>query len=442
MKFRYGLSIFFASLTIGITLQGLQSIVRSFRSEYGAFYVFARANVHSNWNLWRKELSTVRPYYAVKCNPDRSLLKTLAGLGAGFDCASGRELMEVAEIGHGKGEFRDHVVYANPCKPMRDLVKAKALGSPTTVVDSFEEIDKLKGLQWQGGSLIRLLVEDDKSLMPFSRKFGLPLEKVEDLAKYSKSQGIHLKGVSFHVGSGCMDSDQYKKAIQKSHESITILNKAGHDADTVDIGGGFSSNADQFERHARKIRLAMAHYDKRPLQYIGEPGRFFATNAFDLFVQVIGKKPNLKTGGWRYTIDESLYGQFSCISFDHQKPVWMRVPVSFTNKDADMRRRGKGTLFGRTCDSLDIIADSDDMEELEVGDWLWFPNMGAYTSVTASEFNGFPKPPLHGVDTQVFVPSIPQLKIEGFGHRFPTSIRTVTSVSFPEAAKLGCPSIA
>ena len=34
------------------------------------------------------------------------------------------------------------------------------------------------------------------------------------------------------------------------------------------------------------------------------------------------------------------------------------------------------------------------MEELEVGDWLWFPAMGAYTRATASEFNGFPVPPV------------------------------------------------
>ena len=29
------------------------------------------------------------------------------------------------------------------------------------------------------------------------------------------------------------------------------------------------------------------------------------------------------------------------------------------------------------------------------GDWLLFPNMGAYTSVTSSEFNGFPRPPVY-----------------------------------------------
>ncbi len=429
-------------ITIGITLQGIQSIVRSFRSDLGAFYVFAGTRVHGNWNIWTRELSHIRPYYAVKCNPDRTLLKTLASYGAGFDCASGRELMEVTEIGCGKGEFKDNVVYANPCKPMRDLQKAKALGSPTTVVDSFEEVDKLTSVKWQGGALLRLLVEDKSSLMPFSRKFGLPPEKAADLAKYASSKGIPLKGVSFHVGSGCMDPLQYKKAIQTSHDVITTFNLAGHDADLVDIGGGFFSNQEQFERYARKIRCAMMTYEKRKLRYIGEPGRFFAESAFDLFVQVIGKKPNLTTGGWRYTIDESLYGQFSCIPFDHKQPTWVRVPTSYENKDKPARKRVKGTLYGRTCDSLDMIADSQDMEDLEVGDWLWFPNMGAYTSVTASEFNGFPKPPLHGVDTHVYLPSVQQVLQDGFADRFPKQVSTVTAVSIGKQEVIGCPAVA
>jgi ornithine decarboxylase len=377
----------------------------------------------------------------VKCNPDRTLLKTLSSYGSGFDCASGRELMEVADVGYGKGSFKDNVVYANPCKPFRDLQKAKALGSPTTVIDSFEEVDKLKSVNWQGGALIRLLVKDESSIMPFSRKFGIPSEKTPDLAKYALSNGIQLKGVSFHVGSGCLDPEQYKNAIKTSHEVITTLNLAGHDADMVDIGGGFLSNQAQFEQYARKIRCSTVIYGKRPLRYIGEPGRFFAESAFDLFVQVIGKKPNLTTGGWRYTIDESLYGQFSCIPFDHKKPTWLRIPTTYEKKEAP-RKKVKGTLYGRTCDSLDMIADSDCMEDLEVGDWLWFPNMGAYTSVTASEFNGFPKPPLHGVDSQRFLPSVDNLKQEGFEGRFPTHVKTVTPVSITDTEKFVCPAIA
>jgi ornithine decarboxylase len=402
--------------------------------------VFASSRVHSNWSLWTKELSTIKPYYAVKCNPDRALLKTLSSLGSGFDCASGRELLEVAEVQ--KGEFRDNVVYANPCKPMRDLQMAKALGSPTTVVDSYEEVEKLASVKWNGTALLRILVEDESCLMPFSRKFGLPSENAADLANYAKSRGIFLKGVSFHVGSGCLDPNQYKKAIKKSHDVITSLNSAGHDADMVDIGGGFFSNKEQFEQYALKIRSSMFQYDKRPLHYIGEPGRFFAESAFDLFVQVIGKKPNLLNGGWRYTIDESLYGQFSCVPFDHKKPTWIRVPVAYDNKDKPARKRTKGTLYGRTCDSLDMIADSSDMEELEVGDWLWFPNMGAYSSVTASEFNGFPKPPLHGTDCVLVPPSVKQILSEGFEDRFPKSIKTVTSVSIQDAIAPHIPSIA
>jgi ornithine decarboxylase len=90
--------------------------------------------------------------------------------------------MEVAEAGASKEDFNQRVVYANPCKPLRDLYKAKALGSPTTVIDSCEEVEKLKDIKWGGGALIRLLVEDKGSIMPFSRKFGISSNKVEEIA--------------------------------------------------------------------------------------------------------------------------------------------------------------------------------------------------------------------------------------------------------------------
>jgi hypothetical protein len=68
----------------------------------------------------------------------------------------------------------------------------------------------------------------------------------------------------------------------------------------------------------------------------------------------------------------------------------MRVP----GDNLEVRPKTKGLLMGRTCDSVDVIARSESMEELEVNDWLWFPHMGSYTNATANEFNGFPKPPV------------------------------------------------
>ena len=47
------------------------------------------------------------------------------------------------------------------------------------------------------------------------------------------------------------------------------------------------------------------------------------------------------------------------------------------------------TVFGPTCDSIDVIARSVLLPELKIGEWLYFQNMGAYTMAAASCFNGF-----------------------------------------------------
>jgi len=51
----------------------------------------------------------------------------------------------------------------------------------------------------------------------------------------------------------------------------------------------------------------------------------------------------------------------------------------------------KSKIFGPTCDSLDVVVNEAWLPILEVGDWITFNNMGAYTCAAASEFNGFTK---------------------------------------------------
>ena len=40
------------------------------------------------YDTWNAMLPKIHPFYAVKCNPEPALLKLLASLGTGFDCAS------------------------------------------------------------------------------------------------------------------------------------------------------------------------------------------------------------------------------------------------------------------------------------------------------------------------------------------------------------------
>ena len=342
--------------------------------------------------VWNFDLTNVKPYYAVKCNPDPALLGILKRWAFGFDCASPRELSLM-----GKG---DDIIYANPCKSDRDLEYAKQHGSPLTVVDSAEEVYKLKAYNYEGGALVRIRVDDTGSIMPFGAKFGLTPSSVGALGDWARKCGIPLRGISFHVGSCSKDHRAHSNGIETAIQCAKALREHGHNADIIDIGGGFMPFTGSFTLASSNIRQTIRERGDAGLRFIAEPGRFFATESQDLFVQVIGKKPAFG-GGWRYTIDESLYGQFTGILFDQQTPRWVRIP----RKEGETRPRTRGILFGRTCDSLDVIARSEEMEELHIGDWLWFPHMGAYTTVTASEFNGFPKPPLF-LDNDELLPEV------------------------------------
>jgi ornithine decarboxylase len=253
--------------------------------------------------------------------------------------------------------------------------------------------------------------------MPFSTKFGAPLTLLQSIAKDAAQRKLLLKGISFHVGSGCGNPNQFQHAIHSAFYGLHILSTHGHSVDKqiLDIGGGFVG--EPFFTPAATIISKILSQIKLSPKCIAEPGRFFAASSHDLFTQVIGKKRSPNGSGWRYTIDESLYGQFSCIPFDQARPMWHRV-------GSGERKRSPAVIFGRTCDSVDMIASAQFAEELEVGDWLWWPHMGAYTSVTATEFNGFPRPPVVSVD------SLPNPK-DILDSSWPSSIQYVSPVKTP-----------
>ena len=326
----------------------------------------------------------------------------MTNAGVNFDCASLREVDEVKRLSWPDINRSPDILYAHPLKSEHDIQSVKGYGVNRTVVDSVEECKKLVNNNWKGDALLRIAVSDAGSKMPFSAKFGASRSEVEEICRRSK---IPLVGVSFHVGSGCEDDSQYAKAIEYASTYVfDCLKKYSHNPSILDIGGGYNPRQSAFQSAAAAINGALANIPDS-VRVIAEPGRYFAQTSQDLFVRVIAKKPGLEGKGWRYVIDESVYSQFSCIPFDHQQPAWFRIPSDAN--DTTSRPKEEGVLFGRTCDSLDVIAKGS-MERLEVGDWLYFPFMGAYTSSTASEFNGFPKPKLI-LDTDQVLPEVEEV---------------------------------
>ena len=57
------------------------------------------------------------------------------------------------------------------------------------------------------------------------------------------------------------------------------------------------------------------------------------------------------------------------------------------------REEHQASIWGPTCDGVDKICDTLVMPELNVGDWMYFDNMGAYSVCAFTSFNGFLRPP-------------------------------------------------
>ena len=213
----------FAGVFIDTTLQNLRQLVSSFPKASGSVTVLSKLRIDTQWQMWRKTLPTITPYYAVKCNPEPFLLQTLMNHGANFDCASLREVYDVDKCTRPYDMQASDILYAHPMKSERDIQTIGTLGIKTTVVDSVEECDKLEMCGWKGSALLRIAVEDKGSKMPFSVKFGAKVIEVKEIASKSR---IPITGVSFHVGSGCESPLQYKGAIEfAAGEAFNILRR-------------------------------------------------------------------------------------------------------------------------------------------------------------------------------------------------------------------------
>ena len=91
-----------------------------------------------------------------------------------------------------------------------------------------------------------------------------------------------------------------------------------------------------------------------------------------------------------YYMNDGVYGSFNCKLFDHYSPVGGPL-----HSDGGAVPHFPCTVWGPTCDGLDQVEEQTSMRKMDVGEWLYYPNMGAYTCVSASNFNGFEKPKLY-----------------------------------------------
>jgi diaminopimelate decarboxylase len=351
-----------------------------------AFYIINLGALFDSYTNWLRLLPNVHPYYAVKCNPNPVILDALASLGCNFDCASENEMKMVIEI----TKDPSRIIFANPCKMSSQIRYARANDVDLMTFDCEEELYKIKLYHPYAKLVLRLAVDDSKSRCKFNKKFGCKLSQVEELLNIVKTLKLDVIGFSFHVGSGCSSADTFYDAIYECRKACDIAERVGIGISVIDIGGGFPGvdKNIKFEDIAKRINDGITEFfsEKAGIQFIAEPGRYFAESSHTLVLNVIGKKNIIdeETGEKIivYYLNDGIYGSFGCIYFDHNHPV----VLPFNERNDKVH---KSRLFGPTCDSIDLISNEIMLPELAVGEWVYVENFGAYTVASSSNFNGF-----------------------------------------------------
>jgi ornithine decarboxylase len=349
------------------------------------FYIVNLDKVEDQFNKWVEYLPNVKPYFAVKSNPDDKIIRLLAKLGCGFDCASKNELKNVLGVVYNP----DRIIFANPCKISSHLMYARDNDIAMMTFDSIEELEKIHNIYPEARILLRISVDDTNSLCKFNSKFGCPQNNIIKIFERAKSLRMNLVGFSFHVGSGCSDARSFYKAIEDCATTYKASQEFGFNIGVIDIGGGFPGvdRCVKFADICDNINMAIADFflyetSNNIIRFIAEPGRYFTEATHTLVINVIAKKK--EEGVIKYYLSEGIYGSFNCINYDHQKPEL--IPLLPRDQYDPLYN---STFFGPTCDSLDCIYKDVPFVELEVGEWIYVGDFGSYTISPSSAFNGF-----------------------------------------------------
>lgn len=379
---------------VNSSLEGvIDSLIPQHDADDTPFYVLNLATVVQKFVQWKTLLPRVEPHYAVKCNPDDMILGLLAGLGAKFDCASQGEIDKILKIGHVAPE---DIIFANPCKPVGHLNFAKRMGVKQMTFDNLQELQKIRQHYPEAELFLRIVVDDSGALCQFSSKFGAPLNECGKLFKAGKEMGLNIVGISFHVGSGQQTVEAYADALDRARSLFDLAKQEGIELSVLDIGGGFPGDEledDPLDFHGFAKQIAEKIDELFPnTRCIAEPGRYFAAACATLVTKVTSLRDQTEcdtVSKYLYYINDGVYGSFNNILFDHATcyPKYLR------NVSEDYEH--VSTIFGPSCDGLDCILKNYPLPKIEMGEWLYWRNMGAYTMCAAASFNGFPLPDIH-----------------------------------------------
>ena len=353
-------------------------------------YIYSHARLVENFSAIRDAFAPVKPLvaYAMKCNSNGAILRTVIKEGAGLDIVSGGEL----ERGLRAGVDPKKVIFSGVGKTKEEIAAALKAGIRAFNIESEPEafaIDAVAAkMKKKAPIAIRVNPDVDAATHHYittgkkENKFGIPFHAVRKLAKtLAGLKHVQLIGLHAHIGSQITQPAPYLASLGRVKELLALLRKDKHEITLLNLGGGFGISYDENEKPMDMAKLAaglIPGLQGLDVDIIFEPGRSIAGPAGFLLTKVEyikdgdAKNFAIIDGAMNDLIRPSLYSAFHRILLDGPK------------------RRGKARKFdivGPICESGDFLGKDREFAGLQAGDLFVVCEAGAYGMAMASNYN-------------------------------------------------------
>lgn len=358
-------------------------------------YVYSTATIARHYRVFAEAVAGLASpageepliAYAVKANPNLSVIATLARLGAGADVVSEGELRRALAAGVPPGR----IVFSGVGKTRGEMAAALAAGIYQFNVEGEAELHVLSEVAsaLRRTAAVALRVNpgvDAKTHAKIStggrdNKFGIALDRVP--AAYALAAllpGLRAVGVGAHIGSQLTDLAPLEATFALLGDLVARLRSAGLPVERVDLGGGLGIPYRAGEPvpptpadYGRLVRTATQGWDVR---LMFEPGRMIVGNAGVLVTRVVTVKPGdartfvVVDAAMNDLLRPSLYGAWHDIR--GLRPT---------------RAKMTATIVGPVCETGDTFAEDRAIDAVAAGDLVAFMTAGAYGATMASTYN-------------------------------------------------------
>ena len=352
-------------------------------------YVYSRATLARHARVFRDALSIlprVHIAYAIKANPNLSVLRVMAQEGYGADVVSGGEMDRALAA----GIPASGVVFSGVGKDAGEMVRALEAGIGQFNVESEEEGIELAALAAALGltANVALRINPDVdagthgkiSTGKAENKFGVPYDRAGAIyARLCALPGLNMRGLAVHIGSQLASLDPLDAAFTKMGALMREIRAAGHPVTHMDLGGGIGvpyKAGDIYPtpaEYAAMVARVTADWD---VTLMFEPGRVIAGNTGVLLTRVIRVKEGAVAP---FVIVDAAMNDLARPAMYDAWHDFVAVQASGATMTAN--------IVGPICESSDTFAMGRTIDVVAAGDLAVFRTAGAYGATMASTYN-------------------------------------------------------